>query len=443
MSTANPWVSRLSNLLDRQTLKKSMELTPIPIDSPWEMELSDLCKEFEVKCDNSFYPTEQSIDIALRIIGEAASHAKRTYPGPNEFIRLVYEPVENDESAVITKFHCPIVLTGLAGLGKSSLLLAIRRSIPEVSVKVANSHPNFKLSSAKYFEVGDRAVLNKVLVDVFKVKKTRTNFIQLVKESIYTKSIPLLLVDEFQFSATSSDANTMSSKLLLGLGLLNIPYVCSLNFSLFHKLLKRPQEERDRALANVIVMIPEDPKSKCWQLTIGKLLEIIPTMFRLDINNDSERLFQMTAGRNRALVKLLMEGVRVAAKSQSLVTMSTLEKVYLSKEYATLRQDTELIYQQAILGKPMRGRSDLYCPAEYVDESNRQKNEAIEYRNQQAAQVELLSTLSVRERQNLVSFQKDLSLNLSADMDAPKKKKEKKALTKSLEESTRDFLSQL
>ena len=40
---------------------------------------------------------------------------------------------------------------------------------------------------------------------------------------------------------------------------LNAPLVYSANYSLCHRLLKRPQEERDRLLSDIIVVMPEMP----------------------------------------------------------------------------------------------------------------------------------------------------------------------------------------
>lgn len=407
MDNENPWVSRFDHLLTRDQLKAALDMKIEPIANPFKLTIEDLCMRFRVQCRETFYPTEQCIDAAEHIVGVARAFAQHSYPNKKHFLKKIY-------SEEIDFFDVkPIVLSGYAGMGKSSLLKAVSRAIGQTeSIKVDDSHPPFQMSAAFMLTVHERISLTQLMISITGVSHRTDDLLKLTKKVVYQKGIPLLFVDEFQFLATSASANTLIAKLLLGISYIGIPFTYAANFSMIDKLLKRPEEEKQRIISDVIVIHPDHHNTVCWHKTIEYVLDIAPELFSINLEESAKRLFEITAGRKRALVELVIESIRQRKNFQSKVTMREIEAAFKSSKYATYRIDAEIIASQLVVGRPSKGRRDLWCPPEFKTlKSVETSKEFSESRIHQVAQLDLNSAISPAERQLIKSVEADLNGN--------------------------------
>lgn len=438
MENENPWVSRFDHLLTRDDLKTALNFKSEPISNPYKLPLEELCIQFRAKCRETFYPTEQCIDAAEHIIGVARAFAQHSYQDKKSFLKQIYaEEIDFFEVK-------PIVISGYAGMGKSSLLRAVSRAIGQTQhIKVDDLHPPFQMSSAFMLTVQERISLTQVMTSISGVSHRTDDLLKLTKKVVYQKGIPILFVDEFQFLATSASANTLIAKLLLGISYIGLPFTYAANFSMIDKLLKRPEEEKQRIISDVIVIEPDHHNSVCWRKTIEYVLNVAPELFEINIEENAKRLFDMTAGRKRALVELVIESIRLRKNHQSKVTMREIEAAFKSSKYATYRIDAEIIASQLVIGRPSKGRRDLWCPPEFRTlKSEEAAKEFSENRIHQVAQLDLNSAISPVERQLIKSVEADLNGN---------QKREKAKIVKmpttnknmSLLESTKNFLDEI
>lgn len=407
MDNENPWVSRFDHLLTRDQLKVALDMKIEPSANPFKLSIEDLCMRFRVQCRETFYPTEQCIDAAEHIVSVARAFAQHSYPNKKHFLKQIY-------SEELDFFDVkPIVLSGFAGMGKSSLLRAVSRAIGKTeSIKVDDLHPPFQMSSAFMLTIQERISLTQVMASITGVSHRTDNPLRLTKKVVYQNGIPLLFVDEFQFLATSASANTLIAKLLLGISYIGIPFTYAANFSMIDKLLKRPEEEKQRIISDVIVIEPDHHNSVCWRKTIEYILNVAPELFEINIEESAKRLFDMTAGRKRALVELVIESIRQRKNNLSKVTMKEIETTFKSSKYATYRLDTEIITSQLVVGRPSKGRRDLWCPPEFRTlKSEQTSKEFSENRIHQVAQLDLNSAISPAERQLIKSVEADLNGN--------------------------------
>lgn len=438
MDNENPWVSRFDHLSTRDQLKVALDIKIEPIANPFTLSIEDLCTRFRVQSSKTFYPTEQCIDAAEHILGVARAFAQHSYPNKKHFLKQIY-------SEEIDFFEVkPIVVSGFSGIGKSSLLRAVYRAIGKTeSIIVDDLHPPFQMSAAFMLTVQERISLTKVMTSITGASNRTDDLLNLTKKVVYQNGIPLLLVDEFQFLATSANANTMIAKLLLGISYIGIPFTYAANFSMINKLLKRPEEEKQRIISDVIVIEPDHHNSVCWRKTIEYILNVAPELFSINIEESAKRLFEITAGRKRALVELVIESIRQRKNLQSKVTMREIEAAFKSSKYATFRIDSEVIASQLVIGRPSKGRRDLWCPLEFRTlKSEEASKEFSENRIHEVAQLDLNSAISPSERKLIKSVESDLNGNQKREkakvINMPNLNKDK-----SLLESTQNFLDEL
>ena len=160
----------------------------------------------------------------------------------------------------------------------------------------------------------------------------------------------------------------MSSKPGAIQGYCGLPTIYIANYSLLYRLLRRPQEDRDRLLADVIIMAPDGPESSDWAQTLAALMAAAPEVFRIDSESDGAQFHRYCAGIKRTAANLLVAGYRMARVQRPdhediYVTMAHIQAAYQSMPFAVHRADVEIITQQLILGRQVnRKHRDLWCP---------------------------------------------------------------------------------
>jgi len=154
------------------------------------------------------------------------------------------------------------------------------------------------------------------------------------------------------------------AQVLLMMGYLGVPVLYAANYSLVHRLLGRPQEERQRLLVNPIDLRPEDPDSTTWQDIVAEYVSVAPDVLQMNPARDARELNFLAGGITRVL-RFLVEGGFARAcerRGARAMTMDDIRAFYRSGEFASMREDVEAIDSLGCCQLLREKRLDLVSP---------------------------------------------------------------------------------
>lgn len=360
----SPWLARFLPLLDKDEIRRRAILSAVPISDLHTLPVEAASRALEDAMENVFHPTTQIVDVLHQLVSSAYGHCLQFYPDSKSYTANIYR-----QESPLSTFMFPTCLTGLAGVGKSRLARALERILP------ADGHVECPLESSKFplrsmwkIDVQIRSSLKDIFAPLGGAEGSLGDQLKTARKRAYRDGVSLILADEFQFLTASASANTRITQTLLSLGYCGLPTVYVANYSLLYRLMRRPQEDRDRLLANVVVMSPDAPESEDWTNTLAALIATAPDVFRINPKTEGPQFHRYCAGIKRAAAHLLVVGFRLAClqrqgMGQVVVTMVHIQAAYRSTEYSTHRTDIEIITQQFILGRMVnKKRRELWCP---------------------------------------------------------------------------------
>jgi hypothetical protein len=363
-----PWVSRFIPLLDKSEIKRRALRSATPLTGLDELPVATASSLLANELKHVFYPTTQAVDVLYQFVEMVLAHSLQHYPDEQTYLDWVYK-----KETPLPDFIPPLCLTGLAGIGKSGVARAFARILPVDDVISCSAdevkHP---LKSLWKIDIRAQSKLSDLLAPLGGTEGSLRDQTSSARRRAYRMGISLVVPDEFQFMTASSTANTRIVQALMSLAYLGLPFVFIANFSLLHRLLKRPQEDRDRLLSKIVVMMPDAPESEDWLNTLKLQLAVAPGVFQIDPDIDGEQIYRYCAGIKRYEARLLEVAYALAREGRphdrmTVVTMTHVKAAYESCGYVAQRADAELITQQFILNRQAdKKRSDLWCPIEQL-----------------------------------------------------------------------------
>lgn len=368
MMETNHWLSRFPAALSDSKLAALVRISAVRPDglgtnSP-EVDASLL----ERAMKQVFEPTSSSIKHLRAFLDLAQGHAAVFFSSINGYRSRVYELEPSTQPAVC--------LTGLPGVGKSSLLDALRRLLllePPKELVTAAGAPLENCWLLRLSALEDLKDRLKRLAfglptggtehDEAKSEQAGTiaNLAQAASRRARRLALCLLVLDEMQFETLSSEANTRLTKILLMFLAFGPRLIYCVNYSMGHRLMRRRAEDRDRLTASPIVVVPDAADSEDWRQTLRAIFAVAPEAFPFDVEKVAVTLHRYTFGLKRKLVTLLTHAYRIARQAgRHEVSMEDVLSAYRSMEFTTHRQDVELLISQDIEG--IAKRRDLRCP---------------------------------------------------------------------------------
>ncbi len=424
---ASPWIERFMPLLDREEIKRRAARPGSPLLGLVDMPTEVACQQLHSALEQVFVPTEQCCDVLLRFVELAMAHSVSLYPSTQHYIAARYS------SSLRPITIRPICFTGVAGVGKSHLLQALHRVLPpDKDVWLDPSHPQIPMAAHWSINVRANTRLREMILPLLRTGSlyssppTRNKDIILeAQREAFQAGVSLLTADEFQFATQSKTANTLVTQLLLSLTYINVPMVYAANFSLCHRLMRRPHEDRQRLLADPIVLEPDGPTSADWEAVLQEYKKIAPDILRFDPNTDRELLHRYTAGVRRLAAKLLQIAYRRSRQAgRQTVGRADIEGAYLSPEYTASRQDVDLVQQQVITGR--MAREDLWCPFDLPKDRQTSYADSIaRTRSKTVAREMLKSSMTAEERKafrDLTSAQDSTNRHSAKVVKMPRQK---------------------
>lgn len=359
-----PWTERFLPLLDKAEIFRRTLHGPTSLSDLEALPVDTACLILARELEQVFYPTTQMVDVLHRQVEIALAHSLLIYPDPRSYLEGIYSRLPP-----LPAFGSVRCVTGLAGIGKSSFLKALQRLLPPGEPRVVPSDAapsptatlwamNIQVQSSLRDLFGTFGGPDGVLKDRIDTMRKRA----------YRDGISLIVADEFQFLTSSSAAHTRLAQTLLSLGYCGLPACYVANYSLLHRLLRRPQEDRDRLLCDFTILTPDLPESEDWMHTLTFQIGVVPDAFRINPATEGAQVHRLCAGLKRTLADLLVLAYRVARLGtrpgeRAAVRLKDLQTAYESEQFASHRIDVEIITQQTILNRPIdKRRTDLWCP---------------------------------------------------------------------------------
>ncbi len=358
----NVWIERFTGPT-RDDVRRLSAFQPEPLLGLRRLHYSEAAILLDTASRALFVPTEQTVDLMFSWLAIASAHCKQTYPDART-VRASFQ-----SGTAHFQSYLPYCLTGLAGSGKTSLFEAFERILSaKVMVNLGAGFHEYALRATvriKIHEKLSKTAFLKGLLDSIYPGLSESAIKDLLPElllKMHRYGVGFAISDELQHVSGSAAANTKATQLMLQQSRFCVPNVFGLNYSMCHKLLGRPQEDRDRLFSKVIILEPESIRTKDWSDTVDGYLKLIPEeSAKLNLEEVANYLHPRTFGLKRELAWLL--GIAFAAmhrQGDKLIGLKHIDEAYKSRSYSTPREDIDILRQQIAQGRCIK--VDLWCP---------------------------------------------------------------------------------
>jgi energy-coupling factor transporter ATP-binding protein EcfA2 len=371
----NPWTERFREL-NVEDVAARFGHRPSSVDPKQYDNRHALFSATKAALDSIAIATLQTVQACARVYAQSAMHAYSVYTDEKAFLRNCYR----SEGPELPENTFPICLTGLAGIGKSTLLRRLPSVLPEQSsVAVDRGARAFPLIASWHLSVKELRTLKAMLQHLIRQSgatpsgKTVDELTRQCRRIAYQCGVTMLTVDELQFLTKSAIATAKIYEIIYGLMAIGLPITISANYSLLHKLkTRRNSEDKQRLFSDTQVILPEPIDSDDWASIVEGFRAISPSMFVFEAESNAKTLHNWTAGTPRLVSQLIQIAIEQSPYSTPRIGMDELLLAFESAQYSVNRDDVAIINQQFATG--IKVRDDLWCPVtipESVDAAQR------------------------------------------------------------------------
>jgi len=413
----NPWVHRFDGL-DRGLIKSRLITNQKPLQNLHKLPLETACEELELALASVFIPTEQVVDLVEKIVGLGRAHSSIHYKSKRSFIRDCYS-----HEKPFPKEIFPYCLTGLAGIGKSVLLSSLQRVLPKPGEVEIDGYSNFPLDLLWHISIPGKLPISGLLArllgnDFQKLHNKKMDIPELIDKcrwKAHMSGACIICIDESQFLTSSTTANAQIAELFRTFSHIGLPLIFSANYSLGHRLYRRPQEDRQRFLSNPWFLLPDTPNSDDWVDTVKGYKAVYPGGFGFIPEEDATLLHGWSAGNKRILKQLLVLSYRRSRGEGKSVSLSQIKSAFMSTEFSASRKDVNDMNELFITGRA--ASKDLECPFELPKSRIQALQEALKKeRRANVSQSFIESTMSKGEQEIVEQMTKAVAEKPKADV---------------------------
>lgn len=363
-----PWAARFRGAWSDADLDQMIEIHAVPIQLGKDTPDCD-ADALRIALKRVFLSGKQVRKLLRQLVGVARSHAEAYFSSVDAHGEGLYKSFPWGGTTLPA-----ICFAGLAGVGKSELFAALLRLLSPPTVLDVPGINGLPLVSAWPMTLRDGASLNALLRPHLKERKKTADadqekteksikeplLLQLSRRRSWRDGVCLLWADEFQFISQGSGANAKATGLLLQLLGIGPRLVFVANFSLVHKLMRRNQEDRQRLVAQPMILEPEICSSPEWLALISEYKKVAPGVLTFDLYEGAKLIHKYTFGIKRLVVELLV-GAYLLARRRGKNHPVGLDEIKQAYKMATVnREDVETLWRQAESGAMIK--EDLWCP---------------------------------------------------------------------------------
>jgi hypothetical protein len=353
--------SRFSACLDPEYVRKTITVRPDLVPFLEGLQPLVAAEVLSNSLKQIFIPNQFALQFINEIIGRAYLRHCFVFDSEVGYISRIYTPPEVEVS--------PICLTGLAGVGKSRALDALRKVMPAPS-ELYSSHYNGAVTLLSHWYASARGKVSgkSLLADFIFSESDRPsgNLAKLlveVRRRANRDGVSLVLLDETQHINTGLGSAKVTD-ILLTLAAIGPPVVYVCNYSLVHKLLRRNSEDKQRLLSEPRIMLPDLPGSKDWSEYVDECIRVSGGCIRPGTGDFAGELYRCTFGLKRLAVQLLKQAyVECRSDGRHSIELPDLARAYRSAAYTSNASEVEELHKQAV-GNRQSVRLDLDCPFE-------------------------------------------------------------------------------
>ncbi len=380
LQAKSPWIERFDGITSRDAIKSRAAIEPErAVDlakSPpkhAEIRLRTALKGF-------YLPSTAELDLLCAWTDLAYAYSKDTYPTLAHFNQMLH-------SREISGGQYPaICLASLAGEGKSCLLEALTRVLPEDSElelpsDILHAVP---MRAAQLIRVNASSTLRDLIEPLLPrdmrqrinkqgqlenaesgIRTPPAGLARRASRTCFSEGIAAVLLDETQFASHSPQASARATGWVLTFQQLPPPTAYAVNYLLLQRLYDRAAYDKDRILSDVHILVPDPPQSQDMVNHLSACQLVMDEVLGFQLADESDLIFQLTANVKRKVRELLVLAYLHARNSGSKkITKDYLLAAYKSERYKAMREDVAAIFTQSITGKPVPKYAPLWCPVD-------------------------------------------------------------------------------
>jgi len=353
--------TRFNGCLDIDNIRERVSVRPEPVGVLEAFDPLIAAKFMEDALKEIYLPNEFSLNFIKEMAGRASLHSSKLFTSEVVYVSGFYNPPEVEVS--------PVCLTGLAGVGKSQTIEALRKILPPpMDFSCGHFDGTVELISHWYASARGKASGKQLLTDFVLGREVSAGNLNLAKLIVECRrranrhGVSLVMLDETQHINTGLGAAKVTD-ILLTLVVIGPPVIFVSNYSLGHKLFRRNSEDKQRLLSEPRIMLPDHPESEDWKGYVRECVRVCGGHIQVDIDDLSAELYRSTFGIKRLAVQLLkLAYVECRNAGRVAVKQSDISRAYHSSAYSSSSKDVEELQLQAIHPRKTGTRLDLRCP---------------------------------------------------------------------------------
>lgn len=353
--------TRFDGYMDIESIRRRVIIRPEPVKGLELLQPWIAAEQLAEKLREIYLPNEFSLSFIQEMIHLAYLHNLKIFSSPAGYAARIFNPPEAEVY--------PICLTGLAGVGKSQTIAALRRALPPPTDLACDLYQGtVELTSVWYASARGKAGGKQLLLDFVHGSGhdgRRSNLAKLLVECrrrTNRDGVSMVVLEETQHINTGMAASKVTD-ILLTMAAIGPPMIFVSNYSLVHKLLRRNSEDKQRLLSEPRIMLPEDPKSQDWADYINECIRVSGCREKGGEEEFAAELYRSTFGIKRLAVQLLkLAYIECRTAGRNRIELEDLHKAYRSSGYTSNAQEVEELQLQVIYRGSSRSHLDLRCP---------------------------------------------------------------------------------
>lgn len=352
---------RFNGCMDIKEIRERITVRPEPVGLLSAIDPLIGAESLADKLMQIYLPNEFSLNFIKEMAGRASLHSNKIFSSEVEYISKIYNPPEVEV--------LPVCLTGLAGVGKSQTVAALRKVMPPPMDFYCDHYEGaLELISYWYASARGKAGGKQLLIDFVLGREESGRGWNLAKLLVECRrranrdGVSLVMLEETQHINTGLGAAKITD-ILLTLAAIGPPVIFVSNYSLVHKLLRRNSEDKQRLLSEPRIMLPDHPEGQDWKDYVSECIRVSSGHIQIGIDDLADELYRSTFGIKRLAVQVLkLAYVECRKAGRESVTLADVSQAYRSSAYSSNSKEVEELQLQAIHSRTTGTRLDLRCP---------------------------------------------------------------------------------